>query len=101
MSLYHVYLIVSERDEVYIGYSQNLRQRLAQHNSGHNRSTRARQWTLVYAESFLSEEDARNRERRLKQDGRARYQLYKRVARSRQVAASKSECGRSIEFKPR
>ena len=33
----------------------------------------------VLCESFLSKDDAKTRERRLKQDGRARYQLFKRI----------------------
>ena len=79
MQLYHVYVLLSETGEKYIGYSSNLRRRLEEHNAGENRSTRGRMWYLVYAESYLSKADAVRRERRLKDDGRARRQLYERI----------------------
>ena len=83
--MYYVYVIqnVANKKETYIGYTSDLRQRLQQHNSASNRGyTRHKKWRLVYYEGYLAEADARRRERRLKQDGRARYQLLARLLES-------------------
>ena len=86
--MYYVYLLqnVADEKDVYIGYTNNLKRRLKEHNLASNRGyTRGKQWRLVYYESYLAESDARRRERRLKQDGRARYQLMRRISASLMV----------------
>ena len=83
--MYYVYVIqnVDARDDVYIGYTSDLKRRIKQHNSQDNRGyTRRRKWRLVYYEAYSSDVDARVRERRLKHDGRARYQLMRRIHNS-------------------
>ena len=80
--MYYVYVLqnMSDVSDVYIGYTHNLRERLREHHLPSNRGyTRGKRWRLVYYESYLSESDARSRERRLKQDGRARYRLMRRI----------------------
>lgn len=64
----HVYVIKSRVDQrLYIGFTQNLSRRLKEHNSGHNTSTKNRSpLDLVYVESYLSKDDALERERKLK-----------------------------------
>jgi len=48
---------------LYTGFTSNLEQRIAQHNSGKNKSTAYRQPLIcIFAEYFLFELDARNRE---------------------------------------
>ena len=80
--MHYVYVIVSDNKRPYIGYSSDLRRRLEEHNTGKNASTRGSQWKLVYYEAFCSEEDARMREKKLKQDGRSRRFLYERIQKS-------------------
>jgi putative endonuclease len=67
--MYYVYVLKSKRfEKVYVGYSEDLRRRLDEHNSGKVKSTKAfRPWILVYYESYLSKKDARKREINLKE----------------------------------
>jgi putative endonuclease len=55
------------KDEMYIGYSSNLRRRILEHNQGLNQSTkRYRPWQIIYYEACLNEIDAKRREGYLK-----------------------------------
>jgi putative endonuclease len=62
-----------------IGYSSDLKMRLAQHNEGGNISTKGRKWILFYYEAYRSERAARRRERVLKGHGRTKQALFKRL----------------------
>ena len=79
--MWFVYLLRSEMDTFYIGFASDVDARLKAHNAGLNRSTRGRQWQLVYCEAYGSEKAARDRERVLKNDGRSRRALMERVKR--------------------
>ncbi len=61
--MFYVYLLRDERGEHYIGYSANLKARVAAHNRNQNRSTRGRSWSLIYYEAHATETAARSRER--------------------------------------
>jgi putative endonuclease len=63
-----VYLLLSEKDhKTYVGSTDNINRRVAEHNSGKNSSTRNRRpLKLLYKEEFDSLLEARNRERYLK-----------------------------------
>lgn len=83
--MYYVYLIQHDVSrEVYIGYTKDIRVRLAQHNSRSNVSTSRREgaWRLIYAEVYKSQADARSRERKLKHHGSAKHELLKRIKNS-------------------
>ncbi|OIO52945.1 hypothetical protein AUJ46_06440 [Candidatus Peregrinibacteria bacterium CG1_02_54_53] len=81
--MFHVSILQSEdSDDLYVGFTSNLKKRLHAHNQGENTSTRSHRWTLVYYESFLSEQDARRRERMLKQYGQSLGMLKKRISGS-------------------
>ena len=80
--MYYVYLIQNEEGKRYIGYTQDLKRRLSEHNNNDNALTKGHEWEIIYYEAYKSEEDARERERKLKQDGRSRRHLYARVSRS-------------------
>ena len=83
--MFYVYVLqsVDEKRDKYIGFTSDLRKRLNEHNSSGNRGyTRGRQWRLIYYEAYLSEKDCRRREKRLKDDGRARRQLTSRLKES-------------------
>ncbi|CAM3128920.1 GIY-YIG nuclease family protein [Rariglobus hedericola] len=64
----YVYVLQSESDGgLYIGYSANLRRRLAEHKSGMAFSTSYRgPWALIYYEAYTCETDAKGREEFLK-----------------------------------
>ena len=68
----------------YIGFTGNLEQRLIDHNSGNNPSTKRKEgkWDYTYYEAFLSKKDAIERENRLKGNSRSKQELYKRIYRS-------------------
>ena len=85
--MYYVYLIVSEDKQVYTGYTNNLKRRINEHNAGKSRFTSGKSWRLVYYEAYFSKEDARHREKRLK-DGRARRQLRDRIEKSMQLCVN-------------
>ena len=63
-SKYYVYILYSQKDKgLYIGFTDDLRARVARHNSGSVSSTKERApFTLLHYEYFLSEKDARSRE---------------------------------------
>ena len=64
----YVYLIRSRvNGNLYIGFTHNLRKRLAEHNNGLNRSTKPYiPWELIYYEAHRSYVDGRRREKYLK-----------------------------------
>lgn len=63
---------VANSEDFYIGYTSDPRRRLDPHNDGENRSTKGRRWRVAYDEAYLTDAAARERERRLKHDGRVR-----------------------------
>lgn len=64
---YYVYILWTARKSFYIGFSDNLRERLQKHARGEVKSTRYRRPThLLYYESFVSEKDVKSREEFLK-----------------------------------
>ena len=79
--MHYVYVIKGNSSpEYYIGYSTDLKKRIENHNAGGNTSTRkGRPWKLIYYESFLKKSVARDREKKLKQRGRAWQELVKRI----------------------
>lgn len=82
--MYYVYVLRNdsiEGHELYIGSASNLKRRLYQHkNRKFAKSyTSKGDWKLVYYEAYLCRKDALAREKKLKYDGRGRYQLIKRL----------------------
>ena len=80
--MYYVSVLLNETGEAYIGKTGDLRRCVHEHNAGCNASTRHANWRLVYYEAYAARADADRRERRLKDDGRARYQLMRRIKAS-------------------
>lgn len=66
--VHYVYVLYSESDRgLYIGYSANLRRRLAEHKARLAPATANRgPWSLAYYEAYVEELDARGREEFLK-----------------------------------
>jgi len=66
--MFYVYVLQSKKDEeLYIGYTTDLKRRIVEHNEGLNLSTkRYRPWKIIYYEACLNNNDARRREDYLK-----------------------------------
>jgi putative endonuclease len=62
--MFYVYVLQSRTDRgLYIGFSKNLKQRLATHRLGKAFATSFRApWKLIYYEAYLEEADALGRE---------------------------------------
>jgi putative endonuclease len=74
--MYYIYLIQNKGNKsFYYGYSADLRRRLREHNESGD-------WELIYYEAYRSEEDARKRERKLKDYGQSRTHLKRRLFNS-------------------
>lgn len=74
-----VYVLGSRRDDdhrTYVGWTVDLEQRLAQHNAGLGaKSTRGRNWSLLYAERCATRSEAMSREWHIKRDRKFRTML--------------------------
>jgi putative endonuclease len=68
VAMYYVYLLKSTiNNDLYVGYSEDLRRRFSEHNEGKVHSTQAyRPWILVYYEAYKGKGDATKREYQLK-----------------------------------
>ena len=66
--MYYVYVLLSQKDKnLYIGFTENIQQRLDEHNAGKNVSTRLRRpFKLIYYEGHTSKSDALRREKYFK-----------------------------------
>lgn len=66
--MYYNYVLQSDKsNNIYIGYTSDIRRRLGEHNGGLNRSTKPyRPWKLIYYEACLDVDDAKRREHYLK-----------------------------------
>lgn len=67
--MFYVYVLQSKRefDQLYIGYTTNLKKRFKKHNNGENLATKPfRPYKLIFYEAFLNRIDAKNREKYLK-----------------------------------
>jgi putative endonuclease len=73
--MYYVYVLKSKKDgKFYTGFTEDLKQRFAQHNKQEVASTRGREpFELVYYEASLNKIDALNREKYLKSGMGKRY----------------------------
>ena len=79
--MYYFY-VLRNRDnasDYYTGSTNDLKRRLAEHNSEQQASTRGRSWELVYYEAYQSERVAREREQKIKRNGRMRTLLMSRI----------------------
>jgi putative endonuclease len=78
--MYYVYILKDDFDKIYTGYSSNLKSRLKSHLLGTTTTTSDfSNPKLIYYESYLSEDAARTREKKLKQYGSSYTGLLKRL----------------------
>lgn len=73
--MFYTYVIKSKKDgNIYTGYTNDLRKRLTQHNTGKSTYTKGRgPFVIIYYEACLLEEKARSRELFLKTGMGKRY----------------------------
>ncbi len=66
--MFYVYVLRSQKDQkLYTGYTNDLKRRISEHNSGENFSTSPRTpFALIYYEAYINRNDAKNREKFLK-----------------------------------
>jgi putative endonuclease len=66
--MFTVYILLSEKDNKrYIGFTDNLYRRIAEHNAGKVKSTRFRRpLKLIYSETYPNKSDAMRREKEIK-----------------------------------
>ena len=66
--MYYVYILRSKKNnKLYTGYSTDLKRRIQSHKQKKTQTTaRMGEIHLIYYEAFISEEDARDREKYLK-----------------------------------
>jgi putative endonuclease len=79
--MYYVYLLRSKaKAKVYIGFTNDLKRRLGEHNSRLVKSTKIdAPWEILYYEAFKDQELAKSREYNLKYFGKAYGQLKRRI----------------------
>lgn len=67
--MFYVYVLKSKKKitQLYVGYSANLKNRLAEHNAGKSFSTKPYvPWELIFYEAYKNMKDAKRREMYLK-----------------------------------
>ena len=66
--MFYVYILKSEKNgKLYKGCTENLKQRIKEHNGGNVKFTKGlRPWKLVYYEAFLNKTNALREEKFLK-----------------------------------
>lgn len=82
--MFYVYVLRSKGSGwLYVGYTNDLKRRFEEHNSGKNISTRHEApFEIVYYEAYLSQSDAKYREWNLKKHSGAYTHLKKRIKNS-------------------
>jgi len=77
--VYYVYLIHTldkYLNKSYVGYTNNLKDRLSKHNSNLGaKSTKGYEWELIYKKKFYSKSKALSFEYKLKKDRKERLKL--------------------------
>ena len=73
---YFVYILKSTKNtkiKTYVGYTNNLKKRLILHNKGKGaKSTRGRNWKIIYSEKFSTKGEAISREYYIKKNRKLR-----------------------------
>ena len=81
--LFYVYVLGSNKKglkKTYVGWTNNLRERLYKHNIGKGaKSTKGRKWKILYKEKFISKNKAMSREYYLKKDKKLRKKISRRI----------------------
>ena len=77
---YFVYIlkcVSSVKKRTYVGYTNDLKNRLNKHNSNKGaKYTRGNKWIIIYKKKFLSKYEAMSYEYKLKHDRKKRLEIY-------------------------
>ena len=79
---FYTYVIASKKPSLktYVGWTTDIKKRIAKHNSGKGaKSTRGRNWELIYKEKFDTKTKAMKREYKIKKDQSFRTKLKKKL----------------------
>jgi len=82
--MFYVYVLKSVKDDgLYIGYTNDLKRRIFEHNKKSSQSTKFRApFCLIYYEAYVSIKDAKHREAMLKRFSGSYIHLKKRIKNS-------------------
>jgi len=76
---FYVYLLISKKNDniiSYVGYTNNLENRLSKHNSSRGaKFTRGRKWEMIYKKVYKTKSEAIKEEHKLKKN----YSLRKKI----------------------
>ncbi len=80
--MYYMYILRSEESaNYYVGYSADLRKRVEQHKNQQTRfGKQHKKLDLIYYEAYLTEQQARAREAKLKKNRRMKQLLIERLS---------------------
>ena len=79
--MYYVYILEDEDNKKYIGYTNNLKRRIEEHNANKGaKYTQNRKWEIAYIEGYRTREQAIKREKSIKRSGAIRKALYERIS---------------------
>ena len=77
--MFYVYLIKTikgNKKKTYVGYTNNLNNRLIKHNSNKGaKSTKGYKWKIIFSKKFTSKKQAMSYEYKLKKDRRKRKKI--------------------------
>ena len=80
---FYVYVLGSNKKglkKTYVGWTNNIKERLYKHNSGKGaKSTRGRKWKVLYKEKFISKNKAMSHEYYLKKNKKLRKKISKKI----------------------
>ena len=80
---FYVYIIKTIKSKIkktYVGYTNNLKKRLSDHNNSKGaKSTKGHKWELIYKKKFISKSQAMSFEYLLKKDRKKRLSILKEL----------------------
>ena len=77
--MYHVYVLKNDEGRLYVGHTDDLDRRLAEHQAGLSRWTRSRgPWRLILSECYATRSEAMKRQKALK-SGRLNQELRAKI----------------------
>lgn len=81
--MFYAYVLKMKNDQIYIGFTRNLKERLERHKNGEVFTTKKYlPVRLVYFECYLAQKDAIQREKMLKKYGSGWSHLKRRIRHS-------------------
>jgi putative endonuclease len=80
---FYVYIIKTIKSKIkktYVGYTNNLKKRLSDHNNNKGaKSTKGHKWELIYKKKFISKSKAMSYEYKIKKDRKFRKDIINKI----------------------